>query len=99
VGLFTNIAMGQTIPVRGQRHAQSAAGPLHACPCQPLYKLFGGAFRKLIPFFYYIPDKEIGEMAAETAQGVKKGFNTIYLKLRNDADHNVQVVAAVRQAI
>jgi L-alanine-DL-glutamate epimerase-like enolase superfamily enzyme len=66
---------------------------------QPLYKLFGGAFRKLIPYYYYLPDKDINEMAVEAKNAVEKGFDTIYVKLRGDMSHNVEVCEAVREAI
>jgi L-alanine-DL-glutamate epimerase-like enolase superfamily enzyme len=66
---------------------------------QPLYKLFGGAFRKQIPYYFYIADKDAYDMAEDAKRGVSEGFETFYLKLRNDLAHNLQVVGAVRDAI
>lgn len=66
---------------------------------QPLYKLFGGAFRKQIPYYFYVADKDLKEMAADAKRATSEGFDTIYVKLRNDFRHNLDVVQVLREAI
>jgi len=66
---------------------------------QPLYKLFGGAFRKEIPYYFYIPDKDLDLMAADAKRGVREGFNTIYVKLGGGFEHDFEVVRILREAI
>jgi L-alanine-DL-glutamate epimerase-like enolase superfamily enzyme len=66
---------------------------------QPLYKLFGGAFRKRVPYYFYVPNKDLGLMAADAQRGVAEGFETIYVKLGNGFDRDLEIVRTVRDAI
>src|SRR2546425_6229316 len=47
---------------------------------QPLYKLFGGAFRKQIPYYGWVLDKDLTLMAEDARRLVAEGFDTIYVK-------------------
>ncbi len=66
---------------------------------QPLYKLFGGAFRKQIPYYFYIPNKDLKLMATDAKRGVAEGFDTIYVKLGTGFDHDLEVVRVLREAL
>jgi len=66
---------------------------------QPLYKLFGGAFRKRIPYYFYVPNKDLRLMAADAQRGVAEGFETVYVKLGNGSDRDLEIVRIVRDAI
>ncbi len=66
---------------------------------QPLYKLFGGAFRKQIPYYAYIPDKDLGRMAADAKRAREEGFGTVYAKLGTGFDHDLEVVRTLREAL
>lgn len=66
---------------------------------QPLYKIFGGAFRKQIPYYCYIPDKSLDLMSADAKQAVREGFSTIYVKLGGGFEHDLEVVRTLREAI
>lgn len=66
---------------------------------QPLYKLFGGAFRKQIPYYFYVPHKDPKLMAADAQRGVAEGFDTIYVKLGNGFDRDLEVARTLRAAI
>ncbi len=66
---------------------------------QPLYKLFGGAFRKQIPYYGWVLDKEPEAMAEDAKRLVAEGFDTIYVKLGNGFDRDLEVVRTLREAI
>jgi L-alanine-DL-glutamate epimerase-like enolase superfamily enzyme len=66
---------------------------------QPLYKLFGGAFRKEIPFYFYLPDKDLKLMAADAQRGLAEGFTTFYLKLGRGFDRDLEIARTVREAL
>jgi len=66
---------------------------------QPLYKLFGGAFRKRLLYYWFVPTKDIPLMAEEARRGVELGFDTIYAKLGTGPQRDLEVVRALREAI
>jgi L-alanine-DL-glutamate epimerase-like enolase superfamily enzyme len=66
---------------------------------QPLYKLFGGAFRKEIPFYFYVPDKDLMLMAADAQRGLAEGFTTFYLKLGRGFEQDLEIARTVREAV
>ncbi len=66
---------------------------------QPLYKLFGGAFRKQIKYYWYVPNKEPRMMAETARKGIEQGFDTVYVKLGNGFDRDLEVTRVVREAI
>ena len=66
---------------------------------QPLYKLFGGAFRKEIPFYFYVPDKDLMLMAADAQRGLAEGFTTFYLKLGRGFEQDLEIARTVREAL
>ncbi|HEV2378964.1 MAG TPA: mandelate racemase/muconate lactonizing enzyme family protein [Terriglobia bacterium] len=69
------------------------------CTREPLYKLFGGAFRKRIKYYWYVPDMELGAMAEMAKQGIEQGFDTVYVKLGRGFEHDLQVAQVVRSAV
>jgi len=66
---------------------------------QPLYKLFGGAFRKQIPYYFYIPDRDPKGMAADAKRGLAEGFGTFYVKLGTGFDRDLEVARSLREAL
>lgn len=66
---------------------------------QPLYKLFGGAFRKQIRYYWYVPDMDLDRMAAVAREGIEQGFDTVYVKLGGAAEHDLEVAQVLRAAI
>jgi L-alanine-DL-glutamate epimerase-like enolase superfamily enzyme len=66
---------------------------------QPLYKLFGGAFRNQIKYYWYVPDTELERMAAVAQEGIARGFDTVYVKLGSGAERDLEVAQALRAAI
>ena len=67
---------------------------------QPLYRIWGGAFRRKIPFYASV-SHEIGpDQAAERAASyVEQGFGTIYRKVGLDEERDLACVRAIREAV
>lgn len=66
---------------------------------QPLYKLFGGAFRKQIKYYWYVPNMELNRMADAARKGIEQGFDTVYVKLGTGFDRDLEVARVLREAI
>ncbi|PYV42933.1 MAG: mandelate racemase [Acidobacteria bacterium] len=66
---------------------------------QPLYKLLGGAFRKEIPYFWYVLTRELDVMAQDAQRGVAAGFETFYVKLGTGFAPDLEVVRTLREAL
>ncbi|MGH9398650.1 MAG: mandelate racemase/muconate lactonizing enzyme family protein [Terriglobia bacterium] len=66
---------------------------------QPLYKLFGGAFRKQIKYYWYVPDMGLDLMAEAAKKGIAEGFDTIYVKLGTGFERDLEVARILREAI
>jgi L-alanine-DL-glutamate epimerase-like enolase superfamily enzyme len=65
----------------------------------PLYVLFGGLVRESMSFMYFLPRGPIKEMTAQAAKGVKKGWETIYIKVGVDIEEEIEVVRAIRKTV
>jgi L-alanine-DL-glutamate epimerase-like enolase superfamily enzyme len=65
----------------------------------PLYVLFGGLVQESMPFMYFLPRGPIKEMTAQAIQGVKQGWETIYIKVGVDLEEEIEVVRAIRKAV
>lgn len=63
---------------------------------QPLWKLWGGAFRKKIEFYGPIDRASPDEVAAQAKQRVAEGFNTLYMKVGFEPDEDLACVQAIR---
>lgn len=66
---------------------------------QPLYKLWGGAIRKKIPFWGWIAGADYDAMIEESRKFAGEGFTTIYTKIGIDPDWDIQAVRAMREAV
>jgi L-alanine-DL-glutamate epimerase-like enolase superfamily enzyme len=65
----------------------------------PLYVLFGGLVQESMPFMYFLPRGSIQEMIAQAVQGVKQGWETIYIKVGVDLEEEIEMVRAIRKAV
>jgi L-Ala-D/L-Glu epimerase len=65
----------------------------------PLYRLFGGLVRSEVSYFWYLARGDADDLAAQCADGLRRGFGTFYLKVGIDAAADVAMVAAVRDAL
>jgi L-Ala-D/L-Glu epimerase len=66
---------------------------------QPLYRLFGGAMRETVDYFYYLSWDAPEQVAAQCRDGVERGYRVFYLKVGVDALAEEAMLAAVREAI
>ena len=66
---------------------------------QPLYQLWGGAFRTRVEAIAYLHVKAPEEMAREAQVFVAQGFRTIKLKIGMDPESDIEIVRAVRAAV
>ena len=65
----------------------------------PLYKLWGGAYRREIPMIAYLMGSDLDALAADAIAYVEQGFGTIKLKIGMDEASDIEVVRAVREAV
>ena len=66
---------------------------------RPLYKLWGGAVRKKIPFWGWVAGADSESMMKESTDFVKDGFTTIYTKIGIDPEWDIQAVRSMREAV
>jgi L-alanine-DL-glutamate epimerase-like enolase superfamily enzyme len=66
---------------------------------QPLYRLFGGALRNEVDYFYYLARGAPDEIARQAADGVRRGYTCFYLKVGLDERAETDMLAALRETI
>jgi glucarate dehydratase len=66
---------------------------------QPLYRLFGGALRNEVDYFYYLARGTPGEIERQAADGVRRGYSCFYLKVGLDEQAESEMLAALRATI
>jgi glucarate dehydratase len=66
---------------------------------QPLYRLFGGAMREDVDYFYYMEWGTPQEIARQAADGVKRGYVSYYIKAGVDEKHEEAMLEALRHGI
>ena len=66
---------------------------------QPLYRMLGGAMRETVDYFYYMEWGTPEEIAAQGADGVKRGYHAYYIKAGVDEKKEEAMLEALRGAI
>jgi L-alanine-DL-glutamate epimerase-like enolase superfamily enzyme len=66
---------------------------------QPLYRLFGGAMRSEVDYFYYLTVGTPEEIAAQCRDGVERGYGVFYLKVGVDAAAEEAMLGAARSVL
>ncbi len=66
---------------------------------QPLYRLFGGALRESIDYFYYMDWASPVEIARQAADGVQRGYGCYYIKAGRDEQREEAMLEALRDGI
>ncbi|MDE0201908.1 MAG: mandelate racemase/muconate lactonizing enzyme family protein [Rhodospirillaceae bacterium] len=66
---------------------------------QPLYRLFGGALRDEVDYFYYLHWGTPDEVARQGRDGIGRGYAVFYLKVGRDTALEEDMLAALREAI
>jgi L-alanine-DL-glutamate epimerase-like enolase superfamily enzyme len=67
----------------------------------PLHAIFGGLERRRVPYYWYVwvPDRDEETVRQQAAEGVARGFETMYLKIGFDVDNDLALVRAVRDEV
>jgi L-alanine-DL-glutamate epimerase-like enolase superfamily enzyme len=65
---------------------------------QPLYRLFGGAMRQSVDYFYYLSRGTPAEITAQVKDGIARGYDCFYLKVGVESRGEEEMLAALRQA-
>jgi len=63
---------------------------------KPLYKLWGGAFRRKVPFLGTIARADPEEMGAEAEELAREGVGTLFTKVGFDVESDEEAVKAIR---
>src|SRR5690348_437767 len=66
---------------------------------QPLYRLFGGALREEVDYFYYMEWGAPEDIARQATDGVKRGYRAYYIKAGVDEKREEAMLEALRQSI
>jgi L-Ala-D/L-Glu epimerase len=66
---------------------------------QPLYRLFGGAVRDTVDYFYYMHWGADAEIEAQALDGVARGYSVFYIKVGVDTARESAMLAVLRDAI
>jgi L-alanine-DL-glutamate epimerase-like enolase superfamily enzyme len=67
----------------------------------PLHRVFGGLARRRVPYYWYVwvPDRDVDTVRVQAADGVARGFRTMYLKIGFDVANDLALVRAVRDEV
>ena len=66
---------------------------------QPLYRMLGGAMRESVDYYYYMDWGTPHDIAAQGADGVKRGYRAYYIKAGVDEKKEEAMLEALRGAI
>lgn len=66
---------------------------------KPLYKIWGGCFRKKIPFVGWISRGSKESMANDARDYVEQGFKTLFLKVGMDPIQDIEAIRTIREAV
>ena len=66
----------------------------------PLYQLWGGAFRKEIPFYGFIESEDLDEIKKVAKERAEQGYKVLYTKCGfSTPEFDVEMVKAIREAV
>ena len=66
---------------------------------QPLYRMFGGAMREVVDYFYYVRWGTADDIQAQARDGVEHGYSVFYLKAGVDRSNETTMLEALRHTI
>lgn len=66
---------------------------------QPLYRLFGGAMREEVDYFYYMEWGSPRDIERQANDGMKRGYRVYYIKAGLDEQREEAMLEALRHAI
>jgi glucarate dehydratase len=67
----------------------------------PVYQFFGGLDTENVPFYWYIwvTDREPETARRQAAEGVARGFKTMYIKIGFDLKNDLAIARAIREEV
>lgn len=66
---------------------------------QPIYRLFSGALREEVDYFYYLHWGSPDDVARQGRDGIDRGYSVFYLKVGRDTALEEDMLGALRDAI
>ena len=66
---------------------------------QPLYRLFGGALREEVNYFYYMAWGDEASIEAQGRDGIARGYTVFYLKVGVDFEAETAMLETLRRTI
>jgi glucarate dehydratase len=66
---------------------------------QPIYRMFGGAQREVVRYFYYLHWGSPEDVAAQCDDGVRRGYDTYYFKVGVDTPREERLLEVIREHI
>jgi L-alanine-DL-glutamate epimerase-like enolase superfamily enzyme len=74
------------------------AGKAHGCP---VHQFFGGLQTDLVPFYWFINvnDRKPETARRQAAEGVARGFKTVYIKIGFDVDNDLALARAIKEEV
>ena len=66
---------------------------------QPLYRLFGGAMRESVDYFYYLHWGAPDDVAAQCDRGMARGYRVYYFKVGSDERREEELLEVIRSRI
>jgi L-alanine-DL-glutamate epimerase-like enolase superfamily enzyme len=67
----------------------------------PVYQFFGGLQTDRVPYYWYIgvDDRSVEVARAQAAEGVERGFKTLYLKIGFDLENDLALAHAIKDEV
>lgn len=74
------------------------AGKAHGCP---VHQFFGGLRTENVPFYWFVNvnDRNPETARREAAEGVERGFRTVYIKIGFDIDADLALARAIKEEV
>jgi L-alanine-DL-glutamate epimerase-like enolase superfamily enzyme len=74
------------------------AGKAHNCP---VHQFFGGLQSEQVPFYWFINinDRKVETARSEAAEGVRRGFQTVYIKIGFEVDNDLALARAIKDEV
>jgi muconate cycloisomerase len=66
---------------------------------QPVYNFFGGKVHQSVHWFGFLQGGDPATLAADAGRYVERGFDLLYLKIGQSAEHDLAAVRAIREAV
>jgi L-alanine-DL-glutamate epimerase-like enolase superfamily enzyme len=74
------------------------AGKALGCP---VHQFFGGLQTEHVPFYWFIPveDRSVATVRAQAAEGLARGFKTMYIKIGFDLANDLALARAIKEEV